>query len=200
MDKNQRIKHIVNTLQVKNAISIKNLMKEFDVSEMTVRRDLSLLADDGIVELIPGGAILKTDAERDEERYLITHEETRRTREKVKIGKQEKTILKINEMESSVVRKIFNLALNDIGLLDIARILNKEGIRTRAGKKWEKTSIHWILTNHVYTGTLVFRAKGEEIRVEGAFNPILSKETFEEVQEILHKKSPEISICKKNGA
>ena len=86
------MKHIINTLQVKNAISIKTLMKEFDVSEMTVRRDLTLLADDGIVELIPGGAILKTDAERDGERYVITHEETRRTREKIKIGKKAASI------------------------------------------------------------------------------------------------------------
>jgi DeoR family deoxyribose operon repressor len=97
LDKNQRIKHIINTLQVKNAISIKTLMKEFDVSEMTVRRDLTLLADDGIVELIPGGAILKTDTERDEERYLITHEETRRTREKIKIGKKAASMIEPND-------------------------------------------------------------------------------------------------------
>jgi DeoR family transcriptional regulator, deoxyribose operon repressor len=97
LDKNQRIKHIINTLQVKNAISIKKLIKEFDVSEMTVRRDLTLLADDGIVELIPGGAILKTDAERDEERYLITHAEMKRTREKMKIGKKAASMIEPND-------------------------------------------------------------------------------------------------------
>lgn len=99
MDKNQRIKHIVNTLRVKNAISIKELVKQFDVSEMTIRRDLTLLSNDRIVELIPGGAILKTsiDSEKDEERYLITHAEMKRTREKMKIGKKAASLIEPND-------------------------------------------------------------------------------------------------------
>jgi DeoR family deoxyribose operon repressor len=95
LDKNQRIKYIINTLRMKNAISIKELLKQFDVSEMTIRRDLNLLSHDGIVELIPGGAILKTDS--DEERYLITHAETERTREKIRIGKKAASLIEPND-------------------------------------------------------------------------------------------------------
>jgi DeoR family deoxyribose operon repressor len=85
LDKNQRIKYIINTLQTKNAVSIKELSKKLDVSEMTIRRDLEVLSSDGIVELIPGGAILKPHS--NQERYLITHAETEQTREKIRIAK-----------------------------------------------------------------------------------------------------------------
>ncbi len=99
MDKNQRIKHIINTLQVKNVVNIKELTKQFNVSEMTIRRDLNLLVDDRVVELIPGGAILRIDdrAENDEEKYLITLEETKRTREKIKIGKKAASLVEAND-------------------------------------------------------------------------------------------------------
>lgn len=99
LDKNQRIKHIINLLKAKNAVSIKELARQFDVSEMTIRRDLSLLSDDNIIELISGGAILRSgnDAEEDEERYFITHEETKRTREKVKIAKKAAAMIEPND-------------------------------------------------------------------------------------------------------
>jgi DeoR family deoxyribose operon repressor len=88
--KDQRIKRIIDLLQVKNIISIKELSKHLPVSEMTIRTDLSLLSNDNLVELIPGGAILKPNKQmkEDEEKYLITHEETQRTREKAKIGRK----------------------------------------------------------------------------------------------------------------
>ena len=90
LDKNQRIKNIINILQIKNAVSIKELTEQFNVSKMTIRRDLSLLSRDHIVELIPGGAILKAENgdEGPEEKYLIAHAETKRTREKARIGKK----------------------------------------------------------------------------------------------------------------
>ena len=99
MNKNQRIKHIINSLQMKSVVSIKGLIKQFNVSEMTIRRDLNLLSSDGIVELIPGGAVLKTeaDSERNEERYLISHEEMKRTREKIRIGKKAASVIEPND-------------------------------------------------------------------------------------------------------
>ena len=80
---------------MKSVVSIKGLIKQFNVSEMTIRRDLNLLSNDGIIELIPGGAILKTDddSERNAERYLITHEEMKRTREKIRIGKKAASVI-----------------------------------------------------------------------------------------------------------
>ncbi len=54
MDKNQRVNEIIALLRRKNVVSIKELKDKFEISEMTARRDLSSLVDDGIIELIPG--------------------------------------------------------------------------------------------------------------------------------------------------
>ncbi len=99
MDRNQRIKIIINQLRIKNVASIKELSRKLDVSEMTVRRDLSYLAHDRVVELIPGGAIFKTSTglERSDEKYLITHEETKKTREKMRIGQKAASLIEPND-------------------------------------------------------------------------------------------------------
>jgi DeoR family deoxyribose operon repressor len=95
LNKNERIKTIVNSLKLKNAVTIRELTRSLGVSEMTVRRDLNLLAGDNIVTLIPGGAIFKVDAvpERGEEKYLIANAETERTREKVRIGQKAASLI-----------------------------------------------------------------------------------------------------------
>jgi DeoR family deoxyribose operon repressor len=99
VDKDQRIKHIINMLKIKNVVTLKELTYKLNVSEMTVRRDLGLLAKDNIVHLIPGGAILKEyiEYESDEEKYPIYHEETKRTREKIKIGKKAASLIEPND-------------------------------------------------------------------------------------------------------
>ena len=99
MDKNARIKSIIDMLKYRNAVTIKDLTKKLDVSEMTIRRDLNLLEKDNIVELIPGGAIIKAarDTERDDEKYLISNEETRRTREKLRIGQKTASMIESND-------------------------------------------------------------------------------------------------------
>jgi len=99
MSRNERIKTIIDTLKFKNVISIKELAYKLNVSEMTIRRDLNSLSKDDIVELIPGGAILKpsSNIELDDEKYLITNEETRRTKEKIKIGKRSAQMIEPND-------------------------------------------------------------------------------------------------------
>jgi len=99
MDRNQRIKRIVDILRLKTVASIKELSKRLDVSEMTIRRDLNYLAEDFVVELIPGGAIFRTstNSESDNEKYLITHEGTKRTREKMKIGQRAASLIEPND-------------------------------------------------------------------------------------------------------
>jgi len=93
------MKTIINMLRYRNAISIKELTKQMNVSEMTIRRDLNLLENDNIVELIPGGAIFKAyvDSERDQEKYLIENEEARRTREKIRIGQKAASLIEQND-------------------------------------------------------------------------------------------------------
>ncbi|MDD5511190.1 MAG: recombinase family protein [Dehalococcoidales bacterium] len=100
-----------------------------------------------------------------------------------------------------VVRRIFDLALNDAGCKDIARILNREGIRTSTGSYWGKTTVHKVLTNEAYAGTLVWggrpghpaiRSGEPPVRVEGAWEPIIDKETFNMVKEKMAQRKPEV--------
>jgi DeoR family deoxyribose operon repressor len=97
VNKNERIKRIIISLQNRSVVNIKDLTRELRVSEMTIRRDLSLLEADNIVESIPGGAILKPHEEQDDDKYLIENAETRRTREKVKIGKKAASMIAAND-------------------------------------------------------------------------------------------------------
>jgi DeoR family deoxyribose operon repressor len=77
-------------------VNIRELTKKFEVSEMTIRRDLSVLAKENLVDLIPGGAILKRP-EDNESRYLVTNEESVRTIEKLKIGQRAVSLIEPNE-------------------------------------------------------------------------------------------------------
>jgi DeoR family deoxyribose operon repressor len=96
VNKNQRLKEIVNILRRRNVVNIKELTQKLSASDMTIRRDLSLLAEDSIVELIPGGAIFKPPIES-EEKYFVSHEETVRTREKLKIGQKAASFIEPND-------------------------------------------------------------------------------------------------------
>ena len=53
------------------------------------------------------------------------------------------------------MRRIFDMALGDQSVLDITRTLNSEGTPTTNGKPWLKTTVHRLLTNEAYSGTLV---------------------------------------------
>jgi DeoR family deoxyribose operon repressor len=97
LDRNQRIKHIVDVLRLKTVATIKQLSRRLEVSEMTVRRDLNYLADEGVVELIPGGAIFRNSSDSDSEKYLITHEGTRNVSEKMKIGRKAASLIEPND-------------------------------------------------------------------------------------------------------
>lgn len=96
MKRHRRIEEIVNTLRLRDIVSIKDLTKKFEVSEMTVRRDLNLLATENLVDLIPGGAILKRPDD-EENKYFVINEESVRTIEKLKIGQKAVSFIEPNE-------------------------------------------------------------------------------------------------------
>jgi site-specific DNA recombinase len=90
--------------------------------------------------------------------------------------------LQIVEKEAKIVRLIFDLYLQKkYGVINIARYLNTEGIKSKTGKKWKFTVVHHILTNPTYTGVI---ERGGE-RVTGAHKPIIKEEDFEKVKEAL---------------
>jgi len=51
-----------------------------------------------------------------------------------------------------------------MGCKEIAKFLNKEGYHTGDGRKWGQTTVHKILNNEAYCGTLVW----EVVRPSGS--------------------------------
>jgi DeoR family deoxyribose operon repressor len=79
-----------------NMVNLRELTQKFIVSEMTVRRDLGLLASENPVDLIRGGAILNKPVDS-ESRYVVTNEESVRTIEKFKIGQRAASMIELGE-------------------------------------------------------------------------------------------------------
>ena len=112
----------------------------------------------------------------------------------VEDGASKRQKLELNPPADAVMRRIFEMALKGESVLDIARTLNAEGIPTARGKSWNKTTIHSMLANEAYTGTLVWGATAKDglgaVRVENAFPAIVSREEFQQVAQVLQAKAP----------
>jgi hypothetical protein len=98
-----------------------------------------------------------------------------------------------------IIRQIFSLALKDVGTKEIAKTLNKEGLRTSSGQRWGKTTVHKVLNNEAYCGTLVWggrpghpaiHSSDPPVRVESAWTAIIDRTTFVKVQEKMSSKRP----------
>ncbi|MBW1991265.1 MAG: recombinase family protein [Deltaproteobacteria bacterium] len=124
-------------------------------------------------------------------------------RVKVQDGDVQRTRLEPDPATAPVVERMFRECLAGKGMLEITRGLNRDGLTTRTGRPWIKTTVHKILTNEACTGVLIWdRAKRRRggnndglppVRVEGAWPPIVDRETFEQVQAALHARTPRVT-------
>ena len=80
----------------------------------------------------------------------------------VQDGAKKRPKLELDSPADAVVRRIFQMALQGKSTLDITKALNGEGIPTSTGKHWLKSTVHRILSNEAYTGTLV---RGFQLRL-----------------------------------
>ena len=112
--------------------------------------------------------------------------------------------LELDKAAAPVVKRIFELADAGRGMLDITRVLNDEGIASATGKRWSKPAVHGILTNEVYTGTMVWGAKAKDeaapVRVEKAFPAIVSKAQFRRVNSLRRSRAPKITHPRRVGS
>ena len=101
-----------------------------------------------------------------------------------------------------VVRRMFDMALQDVGCKAIATTLNREGLRTGSGERWGRTTVYKVLNNEAYCGTLVWgdrpghpalHSREPPVRVDGAWPGIVDRETFDLVQRRLAAKSPVVT-------
>ena len=80
------------------------------------------------------------------------------------------------------VQLIFDKYAEGYTGMDIVRLLNEKGLRTVRGKPFTKNSLWTILKNERYAGVYLFK---DEVRVEGGIPALVSRETFDKVQEML---------------
>lgn len=89
----------------------------------------------------------------------------------------------VNEYEAMQIRKVFKLH-KKYGQNKTAKIMNDEGYKTKYGN-WQGRSIARILANPIYIGMVHYK----DNIYAGVHDPIILKEEFEEVQEIISKRS-----------
>jgi|GEM_PF-86738 len=109
--------------------------------------------------------------------------------------------LEVDESKAQVVRRVFAEASKSLGMKEIAKGLNKDGIASPGGVRWSKSTVHKLLTNEVYSGTLVWgrsgkyhRAAGlEPVRIEHAAEPLVAADVFRDLQAALRWRSPRLA-------
>lgn len=101
--------------------------------------------------------------------------------------------------EAETVRQIYSEYLSGYGYQSIANMLNKEGITSRFGGKWNQSSVSRVLSNYTYTGNLLLQKTFREnhiskrkffnmgelpkYHIEDSHDAIIDIETFTAVQE-----------------
>ena len=114
----------------------------------------------------------------------------------VQDGGKQRPRLDLDPPADAVVRRIFRMACQNKTGLDIVRVLNEEGVPTMRGGPWSKNTIHGMLTNEAYTGTLVWgvrtKDKAPPVRVENAFPAIVTRDEYERANQLLQSRSPKV--------
>jgi site-specific DNA recombinase len=102
--------------------------------------------------------------------------------------------LVVYEQEAALVRRIFELYKNH-GQRYIAKLLNREGLRTRNGSMWSEYTVRYILENPVYSGRVRWNYRhfggqktGEEIIIDGEHERLITPEEQAEILTIAEKR------------
>lgn len=88
----------------------------------------------------------------------------------------------IDPKTAPAVRKMFELYSEGWTIIEIVKYLNEQGHRSVFGKCFTKNSLRTVLKNEKYIGVYTYK---DEIRMEDAIPPIIEKELFYKVQEML---------------
>lgn len=117
--------------------------------------------------------------------------------------------LVINHEEAELVKEIYRLYLENRSFLFVTHKLNDEGKRTRKGDLWAPTSIKRILTSPTYYGELVYNKRSNTFRGElkrnpkekyiqgtGTHEPLVTKEMFNRVQEIIKEQAGTMPVSR----
>lgn len=111
-------------------------------------------------------------------------------------GGKVRTRLELNAAQVPIVKFIFESVVSSKGVVDVVRELNAKGVPSAKGKNWTKGTIYSMLTNEIYTGTVVWGRHSkrgvEPVRVPGACPAIIDMETFDVTQRMLASRAPKV--------
>ena len=116
---------------------------------------------------------------------------------KVHDGVKERPTLEVYPEAAPIVQEIFESSMRGNGLKEICKELNGRGI-TNNGKRWQKNVLRYLLTKESYSGTAVWGLKTkdekgvEPVRFENAWPALVSRETFDPVQQGLRERAPTV--------
>lgn len=103
-NKSARLEEILKLLKIYNAASVSDLADKFDVSHMTIRRDLQELEEQGYIQLMHGGAVLNPSGSgrgpEDEKNYSLSTAGSKHTKEKIAIGRFAASLIDAEEVVS----------------------------------------------------------------------------------------------------
>ncbi len=121
----------------------------------------------------------------------------------VRDGDIQRSKLEPDPVTALVVERMFRECLSGKGLVEIAKGLNRDGLTTRTGRSWGKTSVHKALRNEAYAGVLLWDRQKKRrssagdshppIRVEEAWPAIVDRDTFDQVQAKLAVRAPRVT-------
>lgn len=111
----------------------------------------------------------------------------------------------VNEEQARTVRKIYDLYLKGNGMKTIKYELESQGYKTSTGKSiWDAATISRVLQNSFYCGIIEYRkfyvpdyleqkkvknnGEVEKVFTEGKHTPLISREDFNKVQEMIKGK------------
>jgi DeoR family deoxyribose operon repressor len=125
----ERLNNIIHTLRASNIVRIKELAIKLKVSEMTIRRDLNILAGANVLTLVPGGAIIRSDGiSWDQKKYYLDSEESIRIDEKNRIGKKAASLIKQKDIviidSGSTTERLLSYIPDDLEITLICYSMN----------------------------------------------------------------------------
>lgn len=98
-NRRSRITRILETLQTEQGATIQELSRRLSVSEMTIRRDLRLLAAEDKVRIVRPGAVMSSGPlESTRAVYSLTSTDTSRAREKMRIGTKAASLVEAGDV------------------------------------------------------------------------------------------------------
>lgn len=96
--------------------------------------------------------------------------------------------LEIQPEEAKWVKYIFQCVIDGLPYLAICQNLREAGVKTRKGCAWTNTQVKYTLTNKTYCGLLEVTLDGKHGIYDGKHEPIIDRETFDNVQTIIDER------------